>query len=152
MKISVLHCTVCVFRKTANAHCREKFCLISKSKFFSEGIFLYRGFSLLQSEHPLFFIFLDYFSKEFLLKLRLFRHNIYYNRDFWSRVSKRSLKLICWGLGELGLWTFWKFYRLLAYWLIRMSACQQIFILLAGQLIIADHCWSLLIIADHCWI
>ena len=24
-----------------------------KSKFFSEGMFLYRGFSLLQSEHPL---------------------------------------------------------------------------------------------------
>ena len=83
-----------------------------KSNFFSEGIFLYRGFSLLQSEHPLFCIFLDWFSKYFLLKLKLFRHNTYYNRNlleipkkigkkvgihFYENIlSEKNLPLICW--------------------------------------------------------
>ena len=52
-----------------------------KSKFFSEGIFSYRGFSLLKSEHQLFLHFPELFSKYFLLKLKLFRHNPYYNKN-----------------------------------------------------------------------
>jgi len=54
---------------------------ISNSKFFSEGTFLCRRYSILQSKHPLFLHFLDYFSKCFLLQLKLLRHNSYCNRS-----------------------------------------------------------------------
>ena len=44
-----------------------------KSNFFSERMFLYGGFSLLQSEHPLFFcISLDFFSEYFFFKVEAF--------------------------------------------------------------------------------
>ena len=42
------------------------------SKFFSEGMFSYRRFSLLQSEYPLFCIFLDFFFKIFFVKVKAF--------------------------------------------------------------------------------
>ena len=51
---------------------------VLKVNFFSEGMFLYKEFSLLQSKHPLFCIFLDYFSRHFLLRLMLLRHNSYH--------------------------------------------------------------------------
>ena len=46
--------------------------VLSKSKFFSEGMFLYRGFSLLQSEHPLFLHFPGLFFKMFFVKVEAF--------------------------------------------------------------------------------
>ena len=64
------------------------------SKFFSEGMFSYRRFSLLQSEHPLFCIFPDYFSKYLLLKLKLFRHNTDYNKNL-LRNSPKIAKKVC---------------------------------------------------------
>ena len=72
-------------------------CILIKVNFF-EGIFLPRGFSLLQSEHPLlqsehpllqsehpllqsehplFLYFPELISKYFLFKLNLFKHNSY---------------------------------------------------------------------------
>ena len=45
---------------------------VSKSKFFSEGIFLYRGFSLLQSEHLLFLHFAGLFFKILFVKVEAF--------------------------------------------------------------------------------
>ena len=45
---------------------------IVKSKFFSEGMFLYRGFSLLQSEHPLFLHFPRLFFKTCFAKVEAF--------------------------------------------------------------------------------
>ena len=44
----------------------------SKSEFFSEGIFLHRGFSLSQSEHPLFLHFPGLFFKTFFDKVESF--------------------------------------------------------------------------------
>ena len=43
-----------------------------KSKFSSERMFLYRGFSLLQSEHPLFLHFPGLFFKIFFVKVEAF--------------------------------------------------------------------------------
>ena len=41
----------------------------SKGKFFSEGMFLYRGFSLLQSEHPLLLHFTGLTFETFFVKV-----------------------------------------------------------------------------------
>ena len=43
-----------------------------ESKFFSEGMFSYRGYSLLQSEHPHFLHFPGQFFKIFLVKIEAF--------------------------------------------------------------------------------
>ena len=44
----------------------------NKSKFFQMGFFLDRGFSLLQSEHPLFLYFPGHFFKIFFVKFEAF--------------------------------------------------------------------------------
>ena len=45
---------------------------LEKYFFFSEGIFLYRGFSLLQSENQLFLHFPGLFFKIFFVKVEAF--------------------------------------------------------------------------------
>ena len=71
-----------------------------KSKFFSEWMFLCSGFSLLQSEHPLlqsehplFLHFPWLFFKIFFVKLKLFRHNSYYNKNLLRNSSKKWQKV-----------------------------------------------------------
>ena len=48
---------------------------ISISKFLSEGMFFYKGFSLFKSKHPLFLHFPGLFFKILFLKLKLFGMN-----------------------------------------------------------------------------
>ena len=60
---------------------------------FSEGMSLHRGFSLLQSEHLLFLNFPGLFSKYFLLKFKLFRHNSYYNKNLLRNSHKIGKKV-----------------------------------------------------------
>ena len=75
-----------------------------KSKFFSERMFSYRGFSLLHGEHLLFCIFLDHFPKYFLLKLKLFGHNSYYNKNLLRNSPKKWQKR---GHSLLQKYPFW---------------------------------------------
>ena len=54
-------------------------------------MFLQRGFSLLQSEHPLFCFFLAFFSKYFLFKLKLLRHNSYNIKNLLKNSTKNCV-------------------------------------------------------------
>ena len=59
-----------------------------KSNFFSEGIFLYGVIHFYKVNIHFFCIFLNYFSKHFLLNLNLFRHNSYYNKNLLINSTK----------------------------------------------------------------
>ena len=62
--------------------------VFGKSKYFSEGMILYRGFSLLKSEHPLFLHFPGLFFKMFSIKVEAFRHNLYWNEYLFRNAPK----------------------------------------------------------------
>ena len=67
-------------------------------------MFLYIGFSLLWSEHPLFLHFPRLFLKYFLLKLKLFWHNSYCNKNLLKNTPKNQQKS---GYSLLQKYPFW---------------------------------------------
>ena len=63
-----------------------------KSIFFQKGFFYIEGFHFYKVNIHFFCIFLDFFSKYFLLKLKLFRHNSYYNKNllkYFPKIGKK---------------------------------------------------------------
>ena len=60
------------FKYNKSKYFAQKLLYLGKSKFFSEGMFSYRGFSLLQSEHPLFLHFPGLFFKILFVKVEAF--------------------------------------------------------------------------------
>ena len=59
-----------------------------KLNFFHRGFFYIEGFHFYKVNIHFFCIFLDYFSNYFLLKLKLFRHNSYYNKYSFRNAPK----------------------------------------------------------------
>ena len=65
---------------------------VCKSKSFSEGMFLYRGFSLLQSEHSLFLHFPGLFFKIFFVKVEAFFDIIHTTIKIYSEIPPKLAK------------------------------------------------------------
>ena len=76
-----------------------------KVNFFQKGCFCIEGFHFYKVNIHFFCIFLDFFSKYFLLKLKLFRHNLYCNKNLLRNSSKNWQKM---RYSFLPRYPFWK--------------------------------------------
>ena len=65
---------------------------VGKSNFFSKGMFLYRGFSLLKSEHPLFLHFPRSFFKAFFVEVEAFQTYFILQLKFTQKFPQKLAK------------------------------------------------------------
>ena len=80
--------------------------IYNKSNHFSEGMFLYREGSHFYKVNIHFFAFsFTIFQNIFLLKLKLFRHDSYYNKNLFRNFPKNWQKS---GFSFLHKYPFWK--------------------------------------------